>query len=60
MAKKIAKSLIKKLVKEIKELKPSDRDKVRYRTGKQAYKSYVPEIQKALDEALWWFNFKSY
>lgn len=51
MAKKIAKSLIKKLVKEIKELKPSDKDKERYRKGKQAYKSDVPEIQKALDDA---------
>ena len=28
-----------------------DADKERYRKGKQAYKSDVPEIQKALDEA---------
>ena len=51
MAKKIAKSLIKKLLKEIKELKVSEKDKERYRKGKQAYKSDVPEIQKALDDS---------
>ena len=51
MPKKIAKSLIKKLVKEIKESKPTKEQKKRYRIGKQAYKSYVPEIQEALDEA---------
>ena len=51
MAKKIAKSLIKKLIKEIKESKFSEIEKKRYRTGKQAYKSDVPEIQKALDDA---------
>jgi|TARA_R100001224_G_C3976785_1_gene134472 hypothetical protein len=49
--KKIAKSLIKKLVKEIKESKPTKEQKKRYRTGKQAYKSNVPEVQEALDEA---------
>ena len=42
--------LIKKAVKEAEELNPSAREKIRYRTGKQAYKSYVPEIQKALDK----------
>jgi|TARA_R100000030_G_scaffold1789_1_gene1572 hypothetical protein len=47
---KIAKSLIKKLVKEIKESKPTKEEKERYRKGKQAYKSDVPEIQKALDD----------
>ena len=51
MAKKIAKSLIKKLIKEIKESNPSDKEKERYRKGKQALKSYVPEIQKALDDS---------
>ena len=51
MAKKIAKSLIKKLVKEIKASKPTKEEKKRYRTGKQALKSNVPSIQKALDEA---------
>ena len=50
MAKKIAKSLIKKLLKEIKELKVSEKDKERYRKGKQAFKSDVPEVQKALDK----------
>jgi len=43
--------LIKKYVKEAEELNPSERDKIRYRTGKQALKSYVPEIQKALDKS---------
>jgi|TARA_R110000851_G_scaffold12042_1_gene41606 hypothetical protein len=51
MAKKIAKSLIKKFLKEIKESKPSKKEKERYRKGKQAYKSDVPEIQKALDDS---------
>ena len=51
MARKIAKSLIKKLIKEIKESKPTKEEKKRYRTGKQAYKSNVPEVQEALDEA---------
>ena len=50
MAKKVAKSLIKKLLKEIKELKVSEKDKERYRKGKQAFKSDVPEVQKALDK----------
>ena len=50
MAKKIAKSLIKKLLKEIKELKLSEKDKERYRKGKQALKSNVPQVQKALDK----------
>lgn len=51
MAKKIAKSLIKKLVKEIKGSKPTKEEKKRYRTGKQSYKSDIPEVQEALDEA---------
>jgi|TARA_R110000764_G_scaffold70789_1_gene146161 hypothetical protein len=51
VAKKIAKSLIKKLLKEIKELKLSEKDKERYRKGKQALKSNVPQVQKALDKA---------
>jgi len=50
VAKKIAKSLIKKLLKEIKELKVSEKDKERYRKGKQALKSNVPQVQKALDK----------
>jgi hypothetical protein len=50
VAKKVAKSLIKKLLKEIKELKVSEKDKERYRKGKQAFKSDVPEVQKALDK----------
>ena len=40
-----------KLIKEIKESNPSEIEKKRYRTGKQAYKSDVPEIQKALDDS---------
>ena len=51
MARKKAKHLIKKLVKEIKESKPTKKQKKRYRTGKQAYKSDIPEVQEALDEA---------
>jgi|TARA_R100001440_G_scaffold27453_1_gene45010 hypothetical protein len=51
VAKKIAKSLIKKLVKEIKGSKPTKEEKKRYRTGKQSYKSDIPEVQEALDEA---------
>lgn len=43
--------LIKKYVKEAEELNPSERDKIRYRTGKQALKSSVPQIQKALDKS---------
>jgi len=51
VARKIAKSLIKKLIKEIKESKPTKEEKKRYRTGKQSYKSDIPEVQEALDEA---------
>ena len=43
--------LIKKYVKEAEELNVSEKDKERYRKGKQALKSYVPEIQKALDKS---------
>ena len=43
--------LIKKAVKEAEELNPSAREKIRYRTGKQALKSNVPEIQAALDKS---------
>jgi hypothetical protein len=50
VARKIAKSLIKKWVKDIKESKPTKREKRRYRTGKTIFKSDVPEIQKALDD----------